>query len=220
MKRIAIFSLGLMCFISSFPAYSDASHWLVGTWNGQVEAKSSNRTMIITNVSPDGAAKGGWGISNDPPIGSAEINVTGEKVDVRVVNSGSRVTLEHNGSDQLTGSITSDTGKVLPIMLTRIKEDIASKSVYEGKLYASGKCFANTTIFKVAIQADKVRGEWGYEAGSTAKFVGQVTDKGFIANRTSSRSGETQKIEGTKVENGYDVAISGDGCRLSGTIKR
>lgn len=220
MKSIVIFSLWLTFSISSFPAYSDASHWLVGTWNGQVETKNPNRTMIITTVSPDGAAKGGWGFSNDPPIGSAEINVTGDKVDVRVVNSGSHVTLEHNASDQLTGSITSDTGKVLPVVLTRIKEDLASKSVYEGKLYASGKCFANSTMLKVAIQADKVRGEWGYEAGSSAKFVGQVTDKGFIANRTSSRNGETQKIEGTKTENGYDIAISGDACRLSGTIKR
>ena len=109
----------VITFFSVFTSYANAqTHWLLGTWEGDLVGlrdQNTRRTLIVTSVDPSGgAATGTWaGVS-------VSIQIVGQTI--RLFTGGNNpVELSLGASQSLEGTFTArgGAGRTYPIVMRR-----------------------------------------------------------------------------------------------------
>lgn len=98
-------------------------HWLVGTWQGEIQGGSGGRegpqrVLVVRSVAADGTVTGSWSVRGESAGGDSQIKLSGETLSITTAR-GASVSLARSGPDTLAGQAASVGGRPRPLTMTR-----------------------------------------------------------------------------------------------------
>jgi hypothetical protein len=122
--KTAALALIILCFFAQSGLGQEAeAHWLIGRWEGNLSGyigrSSPRRTLRVTEVAPDGEAKGMWYVTGQRLI-AAFIQVEGAHVKIATAGN-SLVELTREGDDLLVGKYIPQDGETLPVKMIKVE---------------------------------------------------------------------------------------------------